>query len=169
MTGSAWCGVWNLISVSGVDKMSRERVLSAIGFASYEDYLQSDLWASIRLKVFQLKGRKCCVCRDVATQVHHKCYDAATLTGHSIKSLLPICKSCHDKAHEQGSLAAANRFVRDNGPRERKPARKRQSDDLLALAQIAVDTTLQKPNLTRDQIVSAVLNKWYVSASKSHK
>jgi hypothetical protein len=84
----------------------RNRILKAMGFASYRDYLEGDLWASIRTAV--LKERPCCfACGRPAIQVHHRCYNKKVLEGRDHGRLFSVCRSCHhriefrDRDHEK--------------------------------------------------------------------
>lgn len=72
----------------------RARALKRIGFASYADYLASDLWKKVREIIFRLKG-KICRCGRPATQLHHQHYAKCDLTGKRTKHIHPICGNCH--------------------------------------------------------------------------
>jgi hypothetical protein len=75
--------------------------LADLGFASYRDYLNSALWAGIRSRVYDVKGRTCIRCKErPATEVHHTKYDDDTLAGRSIISLVPVCRDCHEREHD---------------------------------------------------------------------
>lgn len=76
---------------------ARSILLKEIGFDSYKEYLQSDLWKDIRFRVFMTKGTDCHLCKEPASQVHHVRYTKATLIGKKLKHLLPICGGCHYK------------------------------------------------------------------------
>jgi len=65
------------------------------GFATYKDYLRSDLWQDIRERVLDLHDRKCKLCNGLATQVHHRHYGIRSLTGKTLVHLLPVCGGCH--------------------------------------------------------------------------
>lgn len=74
--------------------------LARLGFGSYQQYLASPLWQSIRQRVFEKKGRTCLSCgTNRATEVHHRQYDVATLRGETLKHLDPICGHCHEISH----------------------------------------------------------------------
>jgi hypothetical protein len=76
--------------------------LRALGFDSYDAYLRSPLWASIRMRVLERCETKCEVCRKkMAAQVHHRAYDPATLKGDSIHALTATCFGCHIKAERK--------------------------------------------------------------------
>lgn len=75
---------------------NRNHLLRDMGFASYREYLASDLWARIRAEVFRQKGVECFLCGGVATQLHHNRYRMQELTGEKIKEIKPVCRSCHE-------------------------------------------------------------------------
>ena len=74
----------------------RNRLLQMMGFASYADYLKSDLWKWIRRHVFA-KSHVCHICRIRATVAHHSSYHEASLKGKDISGIYPLCHSCHEK------------------------------------------------------------------------
>lgn len=74
---------------------TRLRNLKAIGFNSYPEYLRSDLWATIRGRVFKEISDKCKACNAPATEVHHRDYKTHMLLGHYIGDLVPLCRTCH--------------------------------------------------------------------------
>lgn len=75
---------------------ARDRRLRLLGFASYQQYLQSDLWKSIRGRVLA-KQPECRICRlRKATEIHHRSYKTEYLTGEKTSQLIPICRSCHE-------------------------------------------------------------------------
>lgn len=80
----------------------RDDNLRAMGFKSYDAYLRSPLWASIRMRVLERCQTKCECCRKrMAAQIHHRAYDPATLRGDSIDSLTATCPRCHIKAEHR--------------------------------------------------------------------
>lgn len=81
---------------------NRNSLLRGMGFTSYSDYLRSDLWTSIRERVFERKGKTCCCCESKASQVHHSSYDSETLRGATLTSLWPICHHCHERIEMNG-------------------------------------------------------------------
>lgn len=81
---------------------TRAESLAQLGFSSYREYLDSDLWRSIRASVFRAKGRMCCCCGKRATQIHHTYYSFRTLSGDPASlenSAWPVCAKCHKKTH----------------------------------------------------------------------
>lgn len=109
----------------------RQASLSFLGFTSYEAYLTSPLWQTIRSRVFAAKG-PLCVCERPASQVHHMAYSLDVMSGHNLEPLIPICRGCHRRIHRRGrsgpapTLNEANRRLadcRDKRPHHRKPYR----------------------------------------------
>lgn len=74
----------------------RRFVLKRLGFSSYSEYLNSELWAEIRSSVLDRDGRKCKLCSMTAAVVHHIEYTLVTLRGDCLDSLVSLCRSCHD-------------------------------------------------------------------------
>jgi 5-methylcytosine-specific restriction endonuclease McrA len=66
------------------------------GISSYEDYLRSDLWKSIRTKVLTRANFECACCSRRATQVHHRDYRPRVLSGQDLSPLIPLCAECHN-------------------------------------------------------------------------
>jgi hypothetical protein len=66
-----------------------------MGFKSYGDYLNSDLWRGIRARVLA-QSRECYVCGEYANQAHHRSYRKPDLDGRDIRRISPICHSCHE-------------------------------------------------------------------------
>jgi len=86
----------------GNDYASRNRNVKRLGYATYAEYLRSDLWFLIRARVFAAKGRKCVACGLRANQVHHNRYHLNDLSGKNIKFLVPVCGACHERAEFDG-------------------------------------------------------------------
>jgi hypothetical protein len=75
----------------------RNRVVRAMGFASYAQYLQSSLWADIRSRVLS-RSPECFACGARATQAHHTAYRKKDLEGRDLGRILAVCAGCHRKA-----------------------------------------------------------------------
>ena len=95
---------------------ARNATLRRIGFRSYQDYLNSDLWARIRAQQLE-KSAYCYSCFCLATQVHHKSYRLNVLLGVDSSGLRSVCGSCHfniefDNNGTKRSLSKANRRLR---------------------------------------------------------
>lgn len=74
---------------------ARDRILEKLGFASYRDYLASDLWKQIRGQALARDGGKCSMCENRATEVHHTQYRVSVLKGRDLKPLVSLCHRCH--------------------------------------------------------------------------
>jgi hypothetical protein len=75
----------------------RNRVLLALGYRDYKQYLQSDLWKSIRVKVLRVH-RMCAVCISrPSTLVHHTSYARTVLLGTNLRPLYGVCHPCHER------------------------------------------------------------------------
>ena len=77
----------------------RRIVLIELGYTTYDDYLRSTLWGSIRATVLKRCKSKCEVCpQQIATEVHHKSYNHSAMAGSTLGDLVGICRSCHQCA-----------------------------------------------------------------------
>jgi len=74
---------------------ARDRKLKKLGFPSYAEYLASDLWKSIRARVFKRDGHKCRACGKPAANAHHYTYSRPGLAGLKIGTIWSLCRSCH--------------------------------------------------------------------------
>lgn len=76
----------------------RNSLLKKMGYASYGDYLASELWASIRRRAYE-KGRRCHLCLTGTGEIHlhHTSYALNVLNGQDITSLVPLCAKCHNR------------------------------------------------------------------------
>ncbi len=77
--------------------------LRSLGFKTYSEYLDSELWQSIRKRVFRDKGRKCFKCKKPASQIHHPSYAVDVMKGDNIEPLKPVCNKCHAAISKKGS------------------------------------------------------------------
>lgn len=74
----------------------RLKVLNHLGYDTYQAYLLSPLWSSIRASILERDAFKCRLCGAGATQVHHRSYSERILTGERLDdSLLSLCAECH--------------------------------------------------------------------------
>lgn len=74
---------------------ARSYWLKQMGFANYEEYLLSPLWAKVRRKVILRAKGKCVSCGGWATQVHHERYHRNDLLGKNLRFLKAVCGTCH--------------------------------------------------------------------------
>lgn len=75
---------------------SRDSHLRTLGFLSYRQYVRSEFYREIRLRVFREKGRWCMTCPNTANEIHHNRYNLADLSGRTLEFLVQICRPCHD-------------------------------------------------------------------------
>lgn len=78
-------------------KKGRQLAWQILGFESYDAYLRSDLWYSIRRKVLCRDSYGCVLCDEAATQVHHQDYSMDVLKGKDLAPLHSLCNECHDR------------------------------------------------------------------------
>lgn len=78
--------------------IQRLTTLKALGFDTYSDYLESDLWKVIRELILkrdkflcQSKG-----CTNKAIQVHHLAYTMNVMIGRNPGLLVSLCRECHE-------------------------------------------------------------------------
>lgn len=93
--------------------------LRTLGFASYRDYLKSDLWISIKARAIRAARNKCARCGSgERLQVHHRTYDLKTMAGGTLDGLTVACRRCHCAAEQPKSgrsahdrLSGANEYM----------------------------------------------------------
>lgn len=73
----------------------RDAALRSIGYIRYSNYLRSDLWAQIRLSALEVHGTQCKLCPAEFNTLHHLNYSRATLLGHDLNGIVPLCRECH--------------------------------------------------------------------------
>lgn len=73
----------------------RRAALQTLGFTSYLEYLDSQLWRDVRTSLLKNRGWECELCGDEATQVHHQHYGVDDLSGNRFDYLVAICAGCH--------------------------------------------------------------------------
>lgn len=88
-----------------------QKTLTKLGFETYEEYLKSDLWRSIRSDAYMSRGRFCVICSDPAECIHHASYRRDVMDGSDIKPLYPLCHKCHKRIHKKATLTAANKAL----------------------------------------------------------
>ena len=79
----------------------RSKALTNLGFETYGDYLNSNLWKVIKYHILDrdvryCRGRKC---NTKTTEVHHLTYIEASLSGQIPHVLLTLCPNCQDKVN----------------------------------------------------------------------
>ena len=77
-------------------KEAEEKLIARKSF--YNEYLQSEDWQVLRLRVMQREGGVCQGCRMASiTQVHHRNYER--LGNELLTDLYGYCETCHKKSH----------------------------------------------------------------------
>lgn len=80
-----------------VEQIPMWQILKSLGFATYKEYLLSDLWKQIRSGILG-QGINCRMCNNSPAQaVHHIFYSPENMNGTNTDGLIPICNSCHYK------------------------------------------------------------------------
>ena len=83
------------VKQSGTLYRLRSQSLVDAGFASYDEYLASDLWSVIRARVMERDGHKCYACHRPCRCVHHITYGIEVLLGNRDDQLISLCGGCH--------------------------------------------------------------------------
>lgn len=73
----------------------RHAALTLLGFDTYDAYLASELWATIRTRILARDGHKCLACGKKAHSVHHVTYAKSVMSGQDDAQLMSICRGCH--------------------------------------------------------------------------
>ena len=81
----------------------RQKSLRALGYETYDSYLTSKMWYTIRYRVLYRDYYKCRVCEKHASQVHHGSYDLDSMTGRNLSQLFSVCADCHTNLEFDGS------------------------------------------------------------------
>ena len=85
-----------------------------MGYEDYQAYLLSDLWRSIRARVYGAYGTRCGLCKDQQAEViHHLRYSKDVLLGDNLKQLVPLCGACHHDIEFNGDLKRSVPDARD--------------------------------------------------------
>ena len=77
----------------------KNRSLFLSGF-SYEEYLKSDHWLSVRKKAHGRKAyQKCKFCSCTKIDLHHTTYKWI-FTKFELRAIIPLCREHHEEVHE---------------------------------------------------------------------
>jgi len=91
-----------LIVLGIISTLFKGRKTAYMNYADYQDYLKSEKWYAIRLKVLTRDDYTCQHCHFKVTSytanVHHKTY--ARLGDEELSDLITLCIPCHEKEHE---------------------------------------------------------------------
>jgi 5-methylcytosine-specific restriction endonuclease McrA len=115
----------------------RGKTLLALGYPSYQLYLESELWAGIRKRVIERDGQLCRVCKFLAKEVHHTDYLEDTLTGANLDHMLSLCARCHHKIEfhgdwkrtmEQANLELVKLLEKPRDKKKQKPQKRSEPE-----------------------------------------
>lgn len=104
-----------------------------ITYASYEEYLASDLWQHIRKTVWKRDRGRCRACRAKGSDVHHLSYETEVMEGKRLDLLVLLCRPCHkrveftrkgQKRSVQEAAHAYRQLVKKSARKRRKKKRK---------------------------------------------
>lgn len=59
----------------------RDKNLRLLGFSSYKEYLKSQLWKNIKIRLREIAGDNCVCCGKTSQAIHHESYDLEDLNG----------------------------------------------------------------------------------------
>jgi len=108
-----------------VDYSLRDELIKRLGYSSYPHYLRERLWGRIRKRVLDRDEHSCCVCGNLANQVHHRFYTENNLSGIDLNGMVSICAKCHKTAEFRGkrkvSLRKANNWIDVQKKRRNQP------------------------------------------------
>ena len=80
----------------------RANSLKELGFRTYSDYLSSDIWRTIRERIFSRDKGKCKVCSRKCHSVHHVTYNVVVMRGDDDTQLISVCRGCHKHVEFDG-------------------------------------------------------------------
>lgn len=70
----------------------------ALGFITYQDYLNSDLWQEKKKWILECFNNECQKCKTKkGLNVHHKNYDS--VGNENIHDVTVLCFKCHKEEH----------------------------------------------------------------------
>lgn len=73
--------------------------LKALGFESYQEYLESNLWKEKRTWILKCFKNKCQKCGEKGfLQVHHKNYNS--VGNENMDDVTVLCYKCHKEEHD---------------------------------------------------------------------
>jgi hypothetical protein len=73
----------------------RNEILKSLGFYSYQEYIDSDLWSIIRKEILSRDACFCRICGKRGYEVHHFTYSKDILLGKRPEALITLCRDCH--------------------------------------------------------------------------
>ena len=85
----------NAFIVPFVTDPAARAALRDLGYESYDSYLRSPKWHSIRERTMATTWYKCECCGRWAEEVHHRDYRPRVLAGEDLGPLVALCRPCH--------------------------------------------------------------------------
>jgi hypothetical protein len=84
------------------------------GKERYLEYLKSDHWRSLREKAWAKYGHRCFFHphRTFQVDIHHVEY--RNWTDCTVNDVVPLCRECHEKAHQDESWLKATKLAHEN-------------------------------------------------------
>lgn len=89
----------------------RKQRLAALGYDSYEIYLQSSHWTARRAAYSATHPPKCHFCAQTPEALHHVSYDH--LGAEKDEDLCWLCREHHDEIHQWGEITPATAAQQD--------------------------------------------------------
>jgi 5-methylcytosine-specific restriction endonuclease McrA len=69
---------------------------------TYQEYLKSDYWQTLREKAIEANGKECVLCGNSNDlNIHHRRYDNLGVQEKEIHDLTILCQSCHEEFHKK--------------------------------------------------------------------
>ena len=79
----------------------RDNSLKKAGFKSYDEFLKSELWQSIKKKASsKTTFQYCWLCSRTDVDLHHLHYKRLTQKTNALKDIVPCCREHHKQIHD---------------------------------------------------------------------
>jgi len=137
---------------------ARNILLKHMGYATYQVYLDSELWREIRKRVMTRDKFKCKICDAPAEAVHHVKYDQATMLGTTIKHLASICNDCHEAVEFKDGVKlsggqARQRFLSPSFRKDQKDRRWHSFNDRKGNAELDTEFRQIVTAIPRERVI----------------
>jgi hypothetical protein len=158
--------------------------LTALGFATYGDYLAGEHWKQFKAS-YRASGlsMECAVCCGKPIQLHH--HDYSRLGKEKLEDVTPLCREHHEgvhawlKEHKKGNVAATHKAVAAlrgdkvaKPPKRSKPQKKGKQDrkaprvqgypaptpEVIKLGAILFELQVKTGKVSRDKCENVVLH-----------
>lgn len=111
----------SIINRPNKKKLGKYKIPKKFTKETYQEYLETPLWKTIRRRVFKIKGKECEGCGSkIRLQIHHSVYSQRVFTGSSLNGLRVVCSHCHEEIHKAKkngtSLRQATVLILDKRP-----------------------------------------------------